>query len=472
MQTIKLIPFKNLLSAFVIISLASVANIANAIEGQVMKVDPVQVNTWNRFAETLIEFHHYRLVRADIEVRESVGGYSGMPEFYRQIEYYEKQTGLLMSRIQWEQDQPNTVHTIEVFIYDPQGRVKVDYLAAFLPEHRNAPIQTLINLHGYNGSNHSFRQFDASGVHIYEQCKGKHQGKELFISLEEHELTTPHGQISSHRQTDKYQSCFEQVPTEVSDYLDPFEVANISRGTGQQATDETAQIENEIAQLDKQLFKDIKNAGLYLRRADLHFKLNNLDQAIDDYSTAIQYDAKLDKAYFGRGMALGRAGFVEDAVSDLSVYIDRNPNDSVGYTKRGVRYIWLGRLESAKQDLLKAISLDATNAEAHDDLGVIYAQQGDYKNAMSHFQQSIKHDRTYQKAYHNLAMVYYAQNNPQRALGMVEQAVNLSPDNKNTLLLKATILEALGRHQEANRIIEQAEFLPDGNWTERMQVMQ
>ena len=56
---------------------------------------------------------------------------------------------------------------------------------AYLPVFRNAPFQTLINLHHYEGKLDVFRQFDASGTRIYEQCKGRFLGGEVDISLEE-----------------------------------------------------------------------------------------------------------------------------------------------------------------------------------------------------------------------------------------------------------------------------------------------
>jgi tetratricopeptide (TPR) repeat protein len=114
--------------------------------------------------------------------------------------------------------------------------------------------------------------------------------------------------------------------------------------------------------------------------------------------------------------------------------------------------------------------LDRSNAEAHDDLGVILAQRGEHAAARTHFLAAIAADPTYQKVYHNLAMVHYITGDNERALAAIDDALGLSPDSRNSLLLKAAILEALGRGAEAGRLREEAEFLPEGNWTERMPV--
>ena len=208
----------------------------------------------------------------------------------------------------------------------------------------------------------------------------------------------------------------------------------------------------------------------YRLRGDAHYLLNHLDLAIADYSECIRLDDKQDEAYFGRGMALGRRGSIDEGIADLSVFLKRHPNSSLAYTKRGVRYIWKGDFDNAASDLSKAVELDHNNAEAHDDLGVIHAQKGKYSLAATHFLTTIQLDPTYQKAYHNLAMVYYLSGLPQEALDALNAGLALNPENRNSMMLKATILSALNRQKEAQAASDIAEFLPEGNWTERAPV--
>jgi len=170
-------------------------------------------------------------------------------------------------------------------------------------------------------------------------------------------------------------------------------------------------------------------------------------------------------------MTLGRQGMVKEGIDDLSVFIQRNPQSSLGHTKRGVRYIWLGDKDNAFKDLSRAIELDPGNAEAHDDLGVVLAQKGEYSKAIEHFHTTVRLDPTYQKAYHNLAMAYFITKNDSHALQSVNNSLKLAPEFRNSLLLKSRILDAMGRHDEAMQIKEEAEFLPQsGHWTEHTPV--
>lgn len=228
----------------------------------------------------------------------------------------------------------------------------------------------------------------------------------------------------------------------------------------------TAKI-NHYTQLLKQ---NPRNVAILIKRGDLYFKLHQFDQAIFDYSDAIKIDPHADKAYFGRGLALGRNGQIQDGIHDLSIYITRHPADSYAYTKRGVRYLWLRKDDKAKRDLEKAVSLNPKNAEAHDDLGVVLARRRDYLRALKHFTATVSIDPTYAKGWHNLAMVYYIIGKDKLALDAVNSSLNLSPDQRNSLLLKANILKDLGQNAEAEKIKENAEFVPGGNWSERVPV--
>ncbi len=189
------------------------------VGAETLKVDNVHVRTWNAFARNL-EALHRRLTDADgIEVRTSLGGYAGRPHFYRQKEYY--RDGRLVSRVQWETAHPENLHTIEVYIRDGQGRVIRDYAAAFLPDYRNAPVQTLITLHRYNGDLHAFRTFDASGYRIVERCDGRFDGHEVTLLLDEDEIDEAIGDPKGIMATPEYRACFGDLAQKAGKYLTP-----------------------------------------------------------------------------------------------------------------------------------------------------------------------------------------------------------------------------------------------------------
>ncbi len=187
-----------------------------------MSEDAQHIQRWNKFFNSLLDMHKQYLHSHEIETTESLGGYAGLPKFYREVRYSDKKTHRLLSRIQWEQKKPHQAHTVEIFAYDDQGRIDRDYLAAYLPRSRNAPIQTLINLHHYSGDLHSYRQFDASGNRIYEHCERGAKNQHILIQMDEDAIIAYHNGLNKSVNTKTYQQCFAGLEETAVNYLQPF----------------------------------------------------------------------------------------------------------------------------------------------------------------------------------------------------------------------------------------------------------
>lgn len=176
---------------------------------------------WNRFAESAFALHERQLSEHEVRTETRTGGYANYPDFYREVEYYDRESGKLLSRLQWEQDAPETLHSIEVFVRDAEGRVLRDYTVAWLPDYRKAPSQTLIALHRYNEGLHAFRSFDASGDRLYERCEGTYRGREVVVEVDQdmlHDARLDPGPIF---ESEDYRLCYGDLPTEVDAFLPP-----------------------------------------------------------------------------------------------------------------------------------------------------------------------------------------------------------------------------------------------------------
>jgi hypothetical protein len=177
-----------------------------------------EASLWNQFAKMTHDLHKQQINGRKIRktgVTERYNGQAAHGYAYTETNYHDAQSGLLLSRVRVDRDHPENLNLVEVFIYDEQGRVIRDFSAIYLPWARNAPINTMINFHRYNGNLHAYRQFDASGVRIYEQCKGKHGDEKIDISLEQQDIP-PYAKASR-----AYQACFAGVQATAGDYLVP-----------------------------------------------------------------------------------------------------------------------------------------------------------------------------------------------------------------------------------------------------------
>lgn len=200
-KKLPLLPFLLLTSLFAPLTQAEITPV-NAV--------PDQATQWNNYVDKLLQLNKQLIAAREHITKTRTGGYSGKPEFYNEIQYYDAKTNLLTSTLRWEKNKPDVLHSIEINLRDETGRVTRDYSASYLTTHHNAPIQTLITLHYYNGDLHAFRSFDASHNRLYEVCKGTFEGKPAKIDLDDDygEVAQAMANKAGIMSSPLYQACF------------------------------------------------------------------------------------------------------------------------------------------------------------------------------------------------------------------------------------------------------------------------
>ncbi len=181
-----------------------------AFATEAMKGDNKHVRVWNKFANDSLTLHKKLTDGKNHQIKTSIGSYANVKDFYVENRYYDN--GRLVSQVQWEKDDPTTLHTIEVYVHDKQGRVIRDFMAAYLPFYHNAPSQTLISIHHYTGNLHAFRSFDASGDVVLERCTGKNEkDQDVNMLLDEDDLINDPDDMFSSKE---YSECFSEFKQE------------------------------------------------------------------------------------------------------------------------------------------------------------------------------------------------------------------------------------------------------------------
>ena len=180
-----------------------------------------EAKRWNRFANDLYALHKKRISGKTIEVKERMGHYFRLPNFYKEKSFYNKKTGKLLSLIQREAKNPDSIHVIQVFSYDNKGRLSYDYAASFRTDDHEDPASTEISLFDYPGGLRVFRQFNASNEIIYEHCEGKWKGNAVDIKLDVVDLEEFRDEPNTVMTSPQYQACFGRLPKTASKYLPP-----------------------------------------------------------------------------------------------------------------------------------------------------------------------------------------------------------------------------------------------------------
>lgn len=177
----------------------------------------------NGFVDEIYTLHKERLQRREFYTIEEVGGYGGLTndlEFYNKVDYYDSESKQLLSTIKWEKNNPKNIHTIDLYVYDEQGRLKRNYSASYLPSRRISPLETLITLHYYNDIYHSFREFDSSNIQTYEQCNDVNDIKKTYIAYHYEDIPDTYQDILPEKQK-IYRACFDHTENTVGLYISP-----------------------------------------------------------------------------------------------------------------------------------------------------------------------------------------------------------------------------------------------------------
>lgn len=188
-----------------------------------IKPHPTAIKS-NAFANALVKLSDYLIKQQPVISRQSYGGYGGITsdlKFYKQTRNIDKNTEQLISNVRWETKHPENLHSVDVYVYDDQGRLIRDYSASYLPVNRRAPFQTLINLHYYHDDLHSTRQYDALDNILSEDCIGTYNNKRVRFGFDYEDIPDTLDDIEDKELRQAYRACFKDVPTTAAPYTDP-----------------------------------------------------------------------------------------------------------------------------------------------------------------------------------------------------------------------------------------------------------
>jgi len=108
-----------------------------------------------------------------------------------------------------------------------------------------------------------------------------------------------------------------------------------------------------------------------------------------------------------RGFDYYQIGRYDQAISEFSKAIEINPRLAIPYNNRGAAYLSKGEYEQAILDLSKAIEIRPRLALAYSNRGWAYIKEWQYDQAISDFNKTIEIDPRFVEAYFYRAVVYF-----------------------------------------------------------------
>jgi tetratricopeptide (TPR) repeat protein len=171
-----------------------------------------------------------------------------------------------------------------------------------------------------------------------------------------------------------------------------------------------------------------RTAAAFVKRGNEYSAKDQHDQAIADFTQAIQLDPKNAEAYCYRGMQYSRKEEYDKAIADYSKTVDLDPRYRYAYKFRGGDYYRRKEYEKAIADFTTVIELDDTDSPAYCMRGLAYADLGDYDKAIADFTVVIGR-RPEAVDYRCRGLMYEATKAYEKAVADYTKAVELNPEN-------------------------------------------
>ena len=139
------------------------------------------------------------------------------------------------------------------------------------------------------------------------------------------------------------------------------------------------------------------------------------------------------ESHFEAGIELESQGRIEEAIEQYSQALEINPADADFYFRRGGSYGRLGQYDRALEDLDQAVRLDSGHVGAYSTRGITYFLLGEYLKALDDHNQAIERFPQIGEFYVNRAKAYTRLGDDGAAQLDVERAIELGFDEDELL---------------------------------------
>ncbi len=193
-------------------------------------------------------------------------------------------------------------------------------------------------------------------------------------------------------------------------------------------------LEQAVADFTAAIELDPFNAGAYIGRGEAYDHWQQRDRAVQEYGMAIKHltesislDSQNVKALLERAYAYQHLGEIDKSIQDLDSAIGLEPDNPWTYQSRAGLNLQRGEIDSAIRDLDTAIRLDPSLTYSYSSRGGSYAQSGDYDKALMDYDMAVSLNPNFRWAYGNRGNVYSELGDYERAIQDYGRAIAIRP---------------------------------------------
>lgn len=152
--------------------------------------------------------------------------------------------------------------------------------------------------------------------------------------------------------------------------------------------------------------EDRRTPDALVKSGNRNFSLGRYDQAIADFTKAIERGGGDALTYNTRGRVYFEKGRHEDALKDVNRAIELDPRSDAAWNTRGYILYTVRRYEEALRDLDRALEINPRHEGAYNHRGLVHTALERYDRALADFDEALKIDPDYHEVYANKAEAY------------------------------------------------------------------
>lgn len=190
----------------------------------------------------------------------------------------------------------------------------------------------------------------------------------------------------------------------------------------------------------------------YLTRGIAYASLGQIEPALADLNRAHELDPTLYAVYLNRGAVHVAAKDLDSAITDFERAAELRDTYAGPYVNLGEVYRIQKSYDESEKALTRAIELDATNAKAHRIRALTRLQLMNDDGARADFGKVIELDDdplSDADAWQQIGKTWHRGGEPEQALDAYDNSIAANPQNSDNYRLKAEVLLALNRDDEA-----------------------
>jgi len=176
---------------------------------------------------------------------------------------------------------------------------------------------------------------------------------------------------------------------------------------------------------------------------------NDLDEAIEYYTKAINIKPKFTESYFNRAKTYLVKGEMDKVLEDYTIVIKLDPKSAEAYSLLGEVYYFRGEYDKAIDYYSRALQLKPELTKNYTDRGNAYLFNGEYDLAIEDYNKRLAIDPDDATTLFNRSLAYDVKGEYSLALIDSSSALELSPENRKIRNFHAFIYLHLKQYEKA-----------------------